>query len=112
MVWKIVAMYFCAFSRYTGAAHLPGHMACHDYTNKVSYYKHSGSPPKVELGGSAKRARPTSVKISRVTGASNAGAATSSSGGKKFNRKTTRSYQEDSDYLAHGTGIPRSVITL
>ena len=83
-------------------------MACHDYTNKVSYYKHSGSP-KVEVSGSVKRARPSSVKISRVNGASNAGSATSSTGGKKFNRKTTRSYQEDSDYLAHGTGIPRSV---
>ena len=86
--------------------HLP-HMACHDYTNKVSYFK---PPAKVEVSSSSSNSRrgpagsqKTAVKPSRqVSGLSG--------GQRKLNnstRKTTRAYQEDSDYLAHGTGIPR-----
>ena len=90
--------------RYTHI-HLP-HMACHDYTNKVSYFKAPGGPAKVEVSTTRSRPSPSSQKSTAKPTRSH----TVSGGQRKLNnssRKTTRAYQEDSDYLAHGTGIPR-----
>ena len=106
-----------AQNRYTHIHHMP-HMACHDYTNKVSYNSYKG-PAKVEVtrktaqaagshqktgpAAAAAVAKPTNRSVSSVSGGGTGPS-------RKLNnstRKTTRAYQEDSDYLAHGTGIPR-----
>jgi len=83
-------------------------MACHDYTNKLSYnfspstkaYQSTmtGSGPKPDRSGHLKPTLPVVTKKSYKSRISSNGISVSGRKGK---------LAEDPDYLAHGTGIPR-----
>jgi hypothetical protein len=74
-------------------------MACHDYTNKLSYTLTPVSAKPACQAGAQKPDKSAKPVVSKKSYKSRTGA--SSSSGRKA--KTN----EDPDYLAHGTGIPR-----
>ena len=79
-------------------------MACHDYTNKLSYTLTSSNKPNCNLGPGSAQKPGKSVKLSMPVVTKKSHKSRSSASGSS-GRKGKLS--EDPDYLAHGTGIPR-----
>lgn len=79
-------------------------MACHDYTNKLSYnFAPCAKPYQSTMTGSAQKTKPTLPIVSKKSYKSRTTTTTTTTGASGRKGKTT----EDPDYLAHGTGIPR-----
>ncbi len=96
------------------------HMACHDYTNKVSYTSTASSPETTAADGATmlfsnfvdEESNDIKIKKAKSRKRSGKGRRGCQKRPKKQpvirqKRRAQRAGCEDQDYLAHGTGIPR-----